>query len=227
MFGQWTPSEPQRHVPALLRSYADLLSDQSRHPAASAVDGAVTGILGSRGTRPVPLPHVQDRPNLCAPDETVTVVICAQSVVRWDDLVAAPWSVKQQTRRSAEIVLVIDHNLRLQRRSTFALPGVKAIPNDNEEGLAGARNAGVAAATSEIVASSMMRRTPGTGRGVTRRALARRVCAFRLVSNGGCRARSRICGQSFREVSGETSAGLYPANRSASLARWHLRWVWS
>jgi len=61
-------------------------------------------------------------------------------------------SVEQQTYRPAEIVLVIDHNPILQRRSSYQLPGVKVVPNDNEQGLPGARNAGVAAAESEVVA---------------------------------------------------------------------------
>ena len=61
-------------------------------------------------------------------------------------------SVKQQTYRPAEIVLVIDHNPTLQRRSANELPGVTVVPNDNEKGLPGARNAGVAAASPEIVA---------------------------------------------------------------------------
>ena len=80
------------------------------------------------------------------------MVICSRSEVRWDDLVAAVESVKQQTYRPAEIVLVIDHNPTLQRRSANELPGVTVVPNDNEEGLPGARNAGAAAASSEIVA---------------------------------------------------------------------------
>jgi hypothetical protein len=49
-------------------------------------------------------------------------------------------------------VLVIDHNPKLQRRSTFELPGVNLIANDGKKGQARARNAGVAAATAEIVA---------------------------------------------------------------------------
>jgi GT2 family glycosyltransferase len=78
-------------------------------------------------------------------------VICAHSQDRWDDLVTAVMSVKQQNRRP-EAVLVIDHNPKLQRRSTFELPGVNLIANDSKKGLARARNAGVAAATAEIVA---------------------------------------------------------------------------
>jgi hypothetical protein len=152
VFGQWTPSKRLRHVPALLRSRANLLSNPSPHLGAGAVSGSVTGILDRRGARPVQLPHVEDRPNGCAPHQTVTVVICAHSEVRWGDLVAVVASVKQQAYRAAEIVLVVDHNPKLQRRSTVELPGVQVIPNDNNSGLPGARNAGVAAATSEIVA---------------------------------------------------------------------------
>ena len=83
---------------------------------------------------------------------TVAVVICAYTEDRWDDMVAAVTSVMQQTHRPAEILLVIDHNPALLYRSTAELPGVTAIPNNNEKGLSGARNAGVAAASSEIVA---------------------------------------------------------------------------
>ena len=115
------PSKRVRHVPGLLRSHRDLLSNQSRHPGAGAVSGSVTGILGKRGIWPVQQPHVEDRPRGCAPDPTVTVVMCAHSQDRWDDLVAVVMSVKQQTRRPAEIVLVIDHNPKLQHRSTFEL----------------------------------------------------------------------------------------------------------
>ena len=129
-----------------------MLSNPPRDPGAGAVTGSVTGILGRRGARRVQLPHVEDRPNGCAPHRTVTVVICAHSEVRWGDLVAAVTSVKQQTHRPAEIVLVVDHNPTLQRRSTNELSGVTVVPNDNEKGLPGARNAGVAAANSEIVA---------------------------------------------------------------------------
>ena len=61
-------------------------------------------------------------------------------------------SLEEQTYRPAEIVLVIDHNPTLQRRSAYELPGVKVVPNDNKQELAGARNAGVVAAESKVVA---------------------------------------------------------------------------
>ena len=78
-------------------------------------------------------------------------MICAHRDVHWDDLVAVVTSLEQQTYRPAEIVLVVDHNPVLQRRSAYELPGVKVVSIDNENGLPGARNAGVATADSEVV----------------------------------------------------------------------------
>ena len=174
---QLTPSGPLWDVPADPTGRACLLSNPSpgdgfghvsvrlgsddpslrlrescRRTDVGGVDGSVATIARSGGAPPEQLSLVAREPEGSTPDPTVTVVICAHTENRWDDLVAAVWSVKQQTLRPAEIVLVIDHNPNLQRRSTFELPGVRVIPNDNEKGLAGARNAGVAAATSEIVA---------------------------------------------------------------------------
>ena len=152
MFGQWTPSKQLRHVPGVFRGRVDLLSNPSRDPDAGAVHGSLTGILLRRGALPELHSQVEARPEAFALHPTVAVVICANSDVRWDDLAAVVASVEQQTYRPAEIVLVIDHNPTLQRRSAYQLPGVKVVPNDNEQGLAGARNAGVAAAESEVVA---------------------------------------------------------------------------
>ena len=83
---------------------------------------------------------------------TVAVVICAHTEDRWDEMVFAVTSVMQQTHRAAEILLVIDHNPALLRRATFELRGVVAIPNEHAQGLSGARNTGVRAASSDIVA---------------------------------------------------------------------------
>ena len=124
MFEQQTPSQRLRNVLTVLPGRSDLLSN----PAAN---GSVTGTVGwGRARRKLPL--VNRLPEGSPPDPTVAVVICARSEVRWDDLVAAVESVKQQTYRPAEIVLVIDHNPALQRRSTNELTGVTVVPNDNE-----------------------------------------------------------------------------------------------
>jgi hypothetical protein len=83
---------------------------------------------------------------------TVAVVICAYTEDRWNEMMASVGSATSQTHHAAEIILVIDHNPALLRRATFELPSVRVIPNSNEKGLSGARNTGIAAATSEIIA---------------------------------------------------------------------------
>jgi cellulose synthase/poly-beta-1,6-N-acetylglucosamine synthase-like glycosyltransferase len=152
VFAQWTTSQRLWNVLVDLPGRVGLLGNPSHTPYARAVNGSVTGIVGLGGTGPELFAYVEDRPESSVPHPTVTVVICAHSEDRWDDLVPIVASVKQQTYRPAEIVLVIDHNPILQRRSASELVGVKVVPNDNEKGLPGARNAGVAAAESEIVA---------------------------------------------------------------------------
>jgi glycosyltransferase involved in cell wall biosynthesis len=89
---------------------------------------------------------------------TVSVVICAYALDRWTDLQAAVASVVAQDVDEAhdvDVVVVIDHNDELYQRAAAAwtprtVP-VSVVVNDNGKGLSGARNAGVAAASGEIV----------------------------------------------------------------------------
>lgn len=83
---------------------------------------------------------------------TVAVVICAYTEDRWQQLSAAVASVWAQTLPAAEIILVIDHCQALYDRATRAFPGITVITNHEQQGLSGARNAGVQTARSEIVA---------------------------------------------------------------------------
>jgi GT2 family glycosyltransferase len=85
------------------------------------------------------------------PDPEIAVVICAYSLERWDALVAAVASVAAQGSRAREIVVVIDHNEELRERAAGELDA-GVIANDGRRGLAGARNAGVAATAAPIVA---------------------------------------------------------------------------
>ena len=85
-------------------------------------------------------------------DSGVSVVICAYSDERWDDLVAAVESVERQTAPPAEIVVVIDHNPRLLERVRAELPHVVAVANSGERGLSGARNSGIDVARGGIIA---------------------------------------------------------------------------
>jgi glucosyl-dolichyl phosphate glucuronosyltransferase len=82
----------------------------------------------------------------------VSVVICAYTEERWNDLVAAVESVHRQSCPALETILVSDHNPSLLRRMRLELPGAVAIENCHERGLSGARNSGVAVATGSVIA---------------------------------------------------------------------------
>jgi glucosyl-dolichyl phosphate glucuronosyltransferase len=82
----------------------------------------------------------------------ISVIICAYTEERWDDLVAAIESVQQQTLSAKEIIIVIDHNPKLLKRVGERLSGVVIVENTEAPGLRGARNSGIAVARSEIIA---------------------------------------------------------------------------
>jgi peptidoglycan/xylan/chitin deacetylase (PgdA/CDA1 family)/GT2 family glycosyltransferase len=84
--------------------------------------------------------------------ESVSVVICAYTESRWNELVKAVSSVESQTRRPDETIVVIDHNPALLERARQTFTGATVIPNRAASGLSGARNSGVAVARGEIVA---------------------------------------------------------------------------
>ena len=83
---------------------------------------------------------------------SVSVVICAYTEERWEDICSAVASVGQQTHPPCEMILVVDHNPELLARIALRLQHVQAIPNDGALGLADARNTGVAAARGDVVA---------------------------------------------------------------------------
>jgi GT2 family glycosyltransferase len=83
---------------------------------------------------------------------TASVVICAYTEQRWDDLLAAIESCEQQTVAPLETIVVVDHNPGLLRRLRSAVSHVQAIENGEEPGLSGARNSAIAAARGEILA---------------------------------------------------------------------------
>jgi glucosyl-dolichyl phosphate glucuronosyltransferase len=82
----------------------------------------------------------------------VSVVICAYTEDRWDQIRAAVDSVRAQSLPSAEIILVIDHNPGLFERATASMPDVAVVANEQAKGLSGARNTGAARARGEIIA---------------------------------------------------------------------------
>ncbi len=83
---------------------------------------------------------------------TVSVVVCAYTMARWERIVLALDSLQAQSRQADEILLVVDHCPELLERAT-TLPGpVRVLPNAEQQGLSGARNTGVRAAQGDIVA---------------------------------------------------------------------------
>jgi GT2 family glycosyltransferase len=81
-----------------------------------------------------------------------SVVICAYSLERWQDLVEAVASLQRQALEQPETVVVVDHNEFLLERVRSRLPAVKAVANRHQRGLSGARNSGVEAASGEVIA---------------------------------------------------------------------------
>ena len=84
---------------------------------------------------------------------TVSVIICAYTERRWDSLVDAIESMRRQWRRPDQLVVVIDHNSELLGRTRAAFGrDVEVLANTEVTGLSGARNTGVRAASSDVVA---------------------------------------------------------------------------
>jgi hypothetical protein len=67
------------------------------------------------------------------PDQTldlgISVIICAYTEERWYQLLASVESIREQTLRPLEIIVVIDHNAALYERACQALKGVAVIEN--------------------------------------------------------------------------------------------------
>lgn len=83
---------------------------------------------------------------------TASVVICCYTERRWDDIVDAVKSLTEQTVAPQELLLVVDHNESLLRRAATAFDAVTVLHNNRSRGLSGARNTGVEAARSDVVA---------------------------------------------------------------------------
>lgn len=84
-----------------------------------------------------------------------SVIICVYTLDRWDSLVAAVRSLRDQTLRARELVVVVDHNPELLARAAEQLPrelpGARIVANRGRRGLSGARNTGVAVSEGDIV----------------------------------------------------------------------------
>jgi glycosyltransferase involved in cell wall biosynthesis len=82
----------------------------------------------------------------------LSVVICAYTLDRWDQIVAAVGSVQDQRPAVREVILVCDHNPDLHERAAAELQDVRVIENADARGLSGARNSGVRAASGSLIA---------------------------------------------------------------------------
>lgn len=82
----------------------------------------------------------------------ISVIICAYTSERWNDLVAAVESVQQQTLLPSEIVVVVDHNPDLLEMVREHITGIVVVENIEARGLRGARNSGISVARGQIIA---------------------------------------------------------------------------
>lgn len=85
-------------------------------------------------------------------DLTTSVVICAYTERRWDDLVAAVGSVREQSVRPGEIIVCIDGNPDLAERAAAEFVGSTVVENTGARGLSGARNTAIEHAKGEVIA---------------------------------------------------------------------------
>jgi glycosyltransferase involved in cell wall biosynthesis len=85
-------------------------------------------------------------------ESTLTAVVCAYTVERWDDICGAIESLRGQSHPVHQMILVSDYNDELLRRARSVFSDVLCVPNTDAKGLSGARNTGVAAATGDVVA---------------------------------------------------------------------------
>jgi glucosyl-dolichyl phosphate glucuronosyltransferase len=82
----------------------------------------------------------------------VSVVICTYTEARWERLAAAIASVRDQSRPALETIVAVDHCPPLAGRLRTAFPDVVVVASSGRPGLSGARNAGLARATGDVVA---------------------------------------------------------------------------
>jgi GT2 family glycosyltransferase len=92
------------------------------------------------GTRPAGRPPV------------ISVVVCAFTDRRWEDVHAAVASLRAQRHEPHEIILSVDHNPELHSRLRASMPDVVVVQNRHAPGLSGGKNTGAGLARGEVVA---------------------------------------------------------------------------
>ncbi len=85
-------------------------------------------------------------------EKGISVIICAYTEQRWEEILSALHSLRMQTRPADEVILVVDHNDALFKRAKASLSDVIVIENTGAPGLSGARNCGIARAQYSLIA---------------------------------------------------------------------------
>jgi glycosyltransferase involved in cell wall biosynthesis len=98
---------------------------------------------------------------------TASIIICCYTEERLEDIHEAVQSVLAQTLRPHEVIISVDHNKQLyeilkscyvtsqqtqQTQGTLSTPQTKVVLNEGAQGLSETRNAGIRAASGEIIA---------------------------------------------------------------------------
>jgi glycosyltransferase involved in cell wall biosynthesis len=97
----------------------------------------------------VALPRVRHAADGARP--SVSVIVCAYTDRRWGLLVEAIESIRRQSEPPEQLVLVIDHNPQLLERARETFPAAHVVPNEDTQGLSGARNTGVRHCTGDVL----------------------------------------------------------------------------
>jgi GT2 family glycosyltransferase len=80
-----------------------------------------------------------------------SVIVCAYTERRFDDILNACDGLRRQSQPVDDVLIVVDHNIRLQARIAEALPDIRVVQNNRARGLSGARNTGVEQTRGDIL----------------------------------------------------------------------------
>ncbi|MGE2731542.1 glycosyltransferase [Mycolicibacterium vaccae] len=150
-FERWLGADPRWQL-----SRADLVRGEIRCREQTLLRAAMFGVTAwrvnrrSRSSVPVPTP-----PSATDTPLTLTTVICAYTMRRWDDLLDAVQSALSQDVTGLDVVVVVDHCQELYARARArlgSLDRVTVVKSDGPKGLSGARNTGVRTAGGDVVA---------------------------------------------------------------------------
>ena len=83
---------------------------------------------------------------------SVGVIVCAYTLDRRDDIVAAIDSLGGQDPQPDQVVLVVDYNEQLRDWARERWPDLTVVDNRGQKGLSGARNTGIEVLGTEVVA---------------------------------------------------------------------------